>query len=683
MASIAMDQAGDIGVGYSVASSVTYPSIRYTSWEVGNALGTLQAETSLVAGGGSQTGYNRWGDYSAMMTDPSDDCTFWYTQEYQATTQSANWNTRIGSFKFSSCGQTLAPTATTLGSSANPSTYGQSVTFTATVAPTSGTGTPTGMVTFKDGSTTLGGSALNASGQATFVTSGLATGLDSITAVYAGDSTFGGSTSTALTQTVAAAGTSTTLTSSQNPSSVGQAVTFTATVTRSSGTSTPAGTVAFKDGVTILGTASLNNGQATFITSALAAGAHSMTAVYLGNGNFTGSTSPVLTQAVNLIPTSTSVGTTLNPSNYGQSVAFTATVTQSSGTVTPTGSVTFKDSVTTLGTIRLINGQATFSTATLFGGTHSITAVYLGTTTFAGSTSPALAQIVNQIATSTSVASLPNPSTYGQPVTFSAVVTQSSGAIVPTGNVILKDGSTSLATITLINGQAAFITAKLSGGAHSITAIYIGNTNFGGSTSLVLTQAVNPIATNASVTSSLNPSTYGQAVTFTATITPSSGTIAPTGIVIFKDGSTSLEAKTLRNGQAAFTIARLSGGAHSITAVYVGNTNFTGSTSPALTQTVNQVATSASVTSSLNPSTYGQAVTFTVTVTPSTGTAVPNGTVTFMDGTTTLGTKTLSSGKAAFATTSLAIGAHLITAVYGGGTNFNGSTSPVLTQTVN
>src|SRR5207245_2855050 len=182
--------------------------------------------------------------------------------------------------------------------------------------------------------------------------------------------------------------------------------------------------------------------------------------------------------------------------------------------------------------------------------------------------------------TSTSVASLPNPSTYGQPVTFSAVVTQSSGAIVPTGNVILKDGSTSLATITLINGQAAFITAKLSGGAHSITALYI------------------------------------------------------------------------------------------------GNTDFSGSTSPALTQTVNQVATSASVTSSLNPSTYGQAVTFTVTVTPSTGTAVPNGTVTFMDGTTTLGTKTLSSGKAAFATTSLAIGAHLITAVYGGGTNFNGSTSP-------
>ena len=75
MASIAMDHTGNIGVGYSVSSSGTFPSIRYTGWEVGNPLGTLQAETSLVAGGGSQTGYSRWGDYSAMRIDPSDDCT--------------------------------------------------------------------------------------------------------------------------------------------------------------------------------------------------------------------------------------------------------------------------------------------------------------------------------------------------------------------------------------------------------------------------------------------------------------------------------------------------------------------------------------------------------------------------------------------------------------------------------
>src|SRR5262249_30489080 len=98
MGSIAMDKARNIRVGYSVGSGVTYPSIRVTGWEVGNTPGELQAETFAVIGSGSQTGYDRWGDYSAMRIDPSDDCTFWYTQEYQAVTDTANWSTRIISF---------------------------------------------------------------------------------------------------------------------------------------------------------------------------------------------------------------------------------------------------------------------------------------------------------------------------------------------------------------------------------------------------------------------------------------------------------------------------------------------------------------------------------------------------------------------------------------------------------
>src|SRR5258708_1397248 len=152
MASIAMDQTGNIGVGYSVASGVTFPSIRLTGWEVGNSLGALQAETYAVTGGGSQTGYNRWGDYSSMRIDPTDDCTFWYTQEYQATTQSADWNTRIVSFRFPSCGRSPAATTTALAASPNPSTFGQSVTLTATVTPSPATGT----MQFFDGASSLG-----------------------------------------------------------------------------------------------------------------------------------------------------------------------------------------------------------------------------------------------------------------------------------------------------------------------------------------------------------------------------------------------------------------------------------------------------------------------------------------------------------------------------------------------
>jgi hypothetical protein len=105
MASVAMDQTGNIGVGYSISSSATFPSIGYSGWEVGNPFGTLQNETLLVVGGGSQTGFNRWGDYSAMRIDPSDDCTFWYTQEYLAddTVVIGTWRTRIGSFRFPTC----------------------------------------------------------------------------------------------------------------------------------------------------------------------------------------------------------------------------------------------------------------------------------------------------------------------------------------------------------------------------------------------------------------------------------------------------------------------------------------------------------------------------------------------------------------------------------------------------
>src|SRR6266851_960958 len=422
MASIAMDHAGNIGVGYSVASGVTYPSIRYTGWQVGDPPGTLQTETSLVEGGGSQTGYDRWGDYSAMMIDASDDCTFWYTQQYQATTQSANWNTRIGSFKFSSCGQTLVSTTTTLGSSANPSSYGQSIMFTATVAPASGPGTPNGTVTFKDGSNTLGASPL-ASGAATYSTSNLAAGPHSITAVYEGDVTFGGSTSLVLAQTVNKAGTTTAVVSSLNPSTYGQSVIFTATVTQSSGAATPTDGVTFKDGGTTLGSSPLNaSGAATYSISSLTTGGHSITAVYNGDTDYTGSTSPGLNQNVTQAGTSTALASNLNPSTYGQSVMFTATVAPSSGTGTPTGTVTFKDSGTTLGTTGLIGGSASFSTANLSAGQHSITASYNGDSNYSSSGSSPYSQTVNQAGTTISVSSSNNPSTLGQNVMFTATV---------------------------------------------------------------------------------------------------------------------------------------------------------------------------------------------------------------------------------------------------------------------
>ncbi len=104
MGSAAMDQAGDIAIGYSVSdATTTYPSVRYTGRTPADGLGTMESEGVIVNGLGSQTGYTRWGDYSSMRIDPSDDCTFWYVNEYYPATAAASWYTRIGSFKFSNC----------------------------------------------------------------------------------------------------------------------------------------------------------------------------------------------------------------------------------------------------------------------------------------------------------------------------------------------------------------------------------------------------------------------------------------------------------------------------------------------------------------------------------------------------------------------------------------------------
>jgi hypothetical protein len=194
------------------------------------------------------------------------------------------------------------------------------------------------------------------------------------------------------------------------------------------------------------------------------------------------------------------------------------------------------------------------------------------------------------------------------------------------------------------------------------------------------TLTVTAQTTSVALASSLDPSLVGQSVTFTATVSASSAT--PTGAVTFKDGVATLGSGTLTGGVATLTTAALTGGPHTITALYNGDINFSASTSPALTQTVNAApATTASLASSLNPSAPGQAVIFTATVTSAGGT--PTGTVTFKDGAAAIGSATLAGGGvAALTISSLTLGSHSITAVYGGSASFAASTSAALIQAV-
>jgi len=286
---------------------------------------------------------------------------------------------------------TSAPTTTSLISSANPSVYGKSVTFTAAVHPAT-SGTPTGTITFKDGAATLATVALTGS-SASFTNATLAAQSHSIVATYNGDAHFAASNSPILTESITRAGTSIVLTSSPYASRYGQPVAFYAAV-KSVTSGTPTGTVTFKDGSTIMGTGTPSLGRAKFTTLKLTVGTHSLTAVYGGNANFTGRTSTVLTFVTSKAATSTTVVSSLNPAKHGTAVTFATTV-KSSTTGTPTGSATFKNGTVVMGTVALTSGKAAFTTSTLTTGSHSITVTYNGSAGFNPSTSAILTQSVN------------------------------------------------------------------------------------------------------------------------------------------------------------------------------------------------------------------------------------------------------------------------------------------------
>jgi Big-like domain-containing protein len=474
---------------------------------------------------------------------------------------------------------TLAPTATSVTSSLNPSSYGKAVTFTASV--TSTYGAPAGNVGFYHGATLMGTSALSG-GHATFTTAALPGGANLITAKYVGAGTFAASTSSALTQTVNKDASTTTLTSSHNPSTYGQSVTFTAKVATTAGT--PTGTITFKDGATAIGTGTVTAGEATLATTTLAAGTHTITAVYGGSADFNGSTSGAVSQVVDKATSTSGVTGAPNPSAWGATVTFTATIL--SPTTTPVGTVTFKDGAATLGTGTLSGGKATIATDALAVGAHSITVVYAGNADIIGSTSAVLAHTVNKAGSVASVSGTPNPSEFDQTVVLKATV-KSDTTGTPTGTITFKNGAATLGTGTLAAGVASLSLSTLPVGTHAITVVYAGSADFNTSTSLTDNVIVNKAKTTNTLVSSVNPSNGGQSVTFTATIAPAFGG-NPTGNVTFKDGATVLGtgAVAAATHKATFTTTKLAAGTHNITAVYPGDADYLTSTSVVLKQVV-------------------------------------------------------------------------------------------------
>jgi hypothetical protein len=374
-------------------------------------------------------------------------------------------------------------TVTTLISAPNPSVFGQAVILTA--QPSSSGGTPTGIVTLFEGSTIVGNATL-VNGTASLSVSSQVVGAHSITAKYQGSLKFNPSMSAPINQVVNMALTTTSVASSLNPAGIHKSVTYTATMTGQYGGAV-AGTVMFQDGGSTIATVAVANNRAAFSATYTRGGIHAISAVYSGNANNVASTSATLTEYVAAFSSKTAVITSGSPSYAGLPVTFTATVTSAKGIIPDGEVVTFYDGTATMASATMAGGRASYTTSTLSVKTHSIKATYAGDTSFLPSTG-GVTQIIVKYPTTTALISLPNPSTYRQPVTFTAKVT-SSGPTA-TGKVWFKDGTTGIGTVTLCGGVATLTKSTLAIGTHPITAQYLGDGASAKSTSSILSQVV-------------------------------------------------------------------------------------------------------------------------------------------------------------------------------------------------
>jgi hypothetical protein len=474
--------------------------------------------------------------------------------------------------------------------------------------------------------------------------------------------------------------TTTTLTSSINPTSFGQSLTLTATITEQGAKAMPSGTVTFTDGSAIIGAASVIDGIASLNTSTLVAGTHTITATYGGDGNYAVSTSAALTQVVNVVPTNITLSSNANPVEPNQQITYTATVTGQYGGVL-TGSVRFHDNQTTA-VIPISAGVAVLTESYSATGTHSIVASYSGDTNNLSSTSAVLTEYVQNfpIPTTTTVVTSGSPSVVNSLVTFTATVTPKHGSVPNGESVTFYDGTTQIGTGKTVSNVATFVTAALSVKAHSIKAIYLGDSTFKTSSGTVQ-QVVKANGTTTSLSVNPSPLNYGQTVVLTAVVT-SSGSSVPTGKITFFNGTTVLGSSALSStGVSTLTTTKLPVGSGSLTATYGGDSQNAKSTSAPVTQLVNQAVLSMSVSSSLNPSASGRLVRFTATMT-SNG-SLPNGQqVTFTYNGATIGRGTISGGKATFSTSSLPAGSDLVTVNYAGNADYVSATASI-TQIVN
>ena len=613
---------------------------------------------------------------------------------------------------------TFTPTTSSLklngGTAALNITHGQSVSVSDSVTGTSGT--PTGNIALVDSLSPannpnnegIAGFTL-ASGSATGTTTALPGGSYNVSAHYGGSSTFGQSDSNSIPVTVSAESSTTTLTVAgiYDPATFNQVSTpyygfiylidaqpygNSATAANPNGAAT--GTITFKSGTTTLGTAPLaSDGIAELQTVALPGGNDSLTAAFPGDASFKASTSaPVPFTVVPAVTTLTSS----TPANAvaGSSLSFTVSLSADSAGIAPTGTVNLTNNLSIIGSASLVgtaatstapaSGTATISPSTFLPyGNYSIVPVYTGDPNYASSTAPAVSIIVFPMSSSLVIIppSSATPTNKPVPVTVNITPAESNGLPAPTGTVTLSFNGQTSPPVT-VAGSSATITIPantLPIGSTTVTANYSGDKYYSpqSTTGPVNTKSSGTLSPNVTVTAPTTTVSYPVTVKVSA---GTSGNPTATGSVSITNGAKYGSSATLTNGVATFTITSgLTSGANTLTATYLGDSNYTSGTGTATVAIAS--ASSISFTPSSPSIVVNQSLPVTITVATATGLAAPTGTITLSSGTYTSTATQLAAGSAAITipANSLAVGTDTLTATYSGDVNYLAATA---TETV-
>ncbi|MEU5923216.1 Ig-like domain-containing protein [Streptomyces antimycoticus] len=577
---------------------------------------------------------------------------------------------------------------TTVLSTPDPSVFGQSVTYTATVTGITAGAPPWGDVTFAiAGGPTLGPVPLTPtgpdSGTASVTDSTLAVGSHLVTANFvnstdATDNSFG-----TTIQQVNQSATTTTVTFVPPAPVCGQSVTLTASVAAvPPGSGTPTGTVTFivsADGPTVTGALDAS-GNVSVTVPGLSVGTHQVAAFYNGDTNFAPSNSPLTPLTIS--PASSSTALVITPASpvCGEAVTLCAQVTTTPpGTCTPTGTVTFTvaGGPTLTGTLDA-SGLACVTTSAIPVGPHAVTATYSGDTGVAGSSGSGSVTVGQGVST-TALTITPASPVCGQSVTLCAQVTVAApSTCTPTGTVTFAVAGGPTLTGTLdASGLACVTTSAIPVGPHAVTATYSGDTGVAGSSGSGSVTVGQGVSTTALTITPASP-VCGQSVTLCAQVTVAApSTCTPTGTVTFAvAGGPTLTGTLDASGLACVTTSAIPVGPHAVTATYAGDTGVAGSSASG-SVTVGQAASTTALTVTPASPVCGQSVTLCAQVTTtSPGTCTPTGTVTFAvaGGPTLTGTLN-ASGQACVTTSAIPVGPHAVTATYAGDTGVAGSSA--------